>query len=151
MRQCELDDCSRKHYAKGLCRLHYKQKWTSENRGNPERYYAVSLLWKKQDYHKNPAFYIWKGTKNRARRNGIIFEIDPSDVVIPTHCPILGIPLFIGNTGFCNNSPSIDRIRPHLGYIKGNIAVISMRANRIKNDATFEEITKLQQWMNQFQ
>ena len=32
--------------------------------------------------------------------------------------------------------PSIDRIIPSLGYVPGNVAVISLAANRIKSDCT---------------
>jgi hypothetical protein len=69
--------------------------------------------------------------------------------VVPDKCPILGIELFISEKGVgrTDNSPSLDRIIPSLGYVKGNIAVISQRANRIKNDATLEEITKLKAWL----
>lgn len=42
-----------------------------------------------------------------------------------------------------NNSPTIDRINPKLGYIKGNVWVISNKANRFKNDATLEELELL--------
>ena len=38
------------------------------------------------------------------------------------------------------NSPSLDRIRLELGYVKGNVRVISGRANLLKNDATIEEL-----------
>jgi len=55
-------------------------------------------------------------------------------------CPILGIPLIPGIGAQSPNSPSLDRIIPSLGYVKGNIAVISYRANAMKNDATIDEL-----------
>ena len=61
-------------------------------------------------------------------------------------CPVLGIPLVIGEGACSDNSPSIDRIIPELGYVKGNIKVISRRANRIKNDATPDELFKVWQY-----
>ena len=94
----------------------------------------------------SPERRLWWGAKGRARRGNILFTITQEDIVVPTHCPILGVPLSVGTTGN-ENSPSLDRIKPWLGYVKGNIQVISHRANRLKNDATFEEIEKLYHWM----
>jgi hypothetical protein len=34
----------------------------------------------------------------------------------------------------------LDRIIPELGYVPGNVKIISMRANRIKTNATIEDI-----------
>lgn len=42
-----------------------------------------------------------------------------------------------------DNSPSIDKVDPELGYIKGNIRVISFKANRMKQDNTKEQLEKL--------
>jgi hypothetical protein len=70
------------------------------------------------------------------------FTISREDIVIPTHCPVLGLPLFTmkGVQGGGDNSPTLDRIRPALGYVKGNIIVISGRANRLKSDASIKEL-----------
>ena len=40
-------------------------------------------------------------------------------------------------------SPSIDRIIPTLGYVRGNVIVVSLKANRIKNDATPDELMEV--------
>ena len=86
-------------------------------------------------------------SKNRAMRNGIPFSLEKEDIVIPEICPILKIKLTTPGEGVNDASPTIDRIDPKKGYIKGNIAVISMRANRLKNDATVAEIEKILAWM----
>ena len=65
------------------------------------------------------------------------------DVVIPDVCPCLGTPIVPGEEGGIENSPSVDRIDPSKGYVKDNVWVISYRANRIKNDSTFEELEKV--------
>lgn len=90
---------------------------------------------------KNPKKAILHGAKSRAKRDGLPFNIDEEDINIPSDCPILGIPIQknIGS-GWHNNSLSLDRINNSLGYIKGNVRVISNRANRIKCDATLEEL-----------
>ena len=44
-------------------------------------------------------------------------------------------------------SPTLDKTIPALGYVPGNIAVISWRANRLKNNGTLEELEALVEWM----
>ena len=81
--------------------------------------------------------------KRRAKKNNILFTIEPEDIEIPLICPVLGIALFKGEGLPCDNSPTLDRIVPELGYVPGNIIVISNRANRIKSNATWRELRLL--------
>jgi hypothetical protein len=77
----------------------------------------------------------------RAQKRGIPFSISLADVVFPARCPVLGIELGAGSAGKpLDSSPSLDRIVPPLGYVPGNVRVISFRANRLKCDAAVEEL-----------
>lgn len=80
--------------------------------------------------------------KRRAKRAGIPFALTIKDITIPDKCPVLGIPIFSndGIRGATDNSPSLDRIIPNLGYVPGNVRVISYRANAIKRDASLFEL-----------
>lgn len=87
--------------------------------------------------------------KLRAKKQNVPFELTIDDIIIPSHCPILDIELYVSDTGKgpTDNSPTLDKIVPHLGYVKGNVMIISHRANSIKRDATLEEIEKLYLWL----
>lgn len=80
--------------------------------------------------------------KSRAKKLTIPFNLEESDISIPDFCPVLGIKLVLLNqgSGYHVDSPSLDRIDPKMGYTKGNVRVISARANLLKNDATAEEL-----------
>lgn len=86
-------------------------------------------------------------SRTRAKKQGVPFAITIDDIVIPDVCPVLGIKLEWNEGRAMPNSPSLDKIIPHIGYVKGNIAVISCRANKIKNNASKEEIIALHQWI----
>jgi hypothetical protein len=58
----------------------------------------------------------------------------------PDVCPALGIPLSYTNTTSLADSAALDRIDNTRGYEPGNCWVISMKANRVKSDATLAEI-----------
>lgn len=79
--------------------------------------------------------------KVRAKRKGWDFNLEPDDIKIPFLCPLLGIMLKPGEGKFCDSSPTVDRIDSNKGYIKGNVRIISHKANRMKNDATLEDLT----------
>ena len=100
---------------------------------------SIKILERREN---NLAQYILGQVRCRARTQNIPFNLELSDIQIPTHCPILGIKLQL-NKGVKDNSYSIDKIIPELGYVKGNIIIISMRANRIKSDASIEELLKI--------
>jgi hypothetical protein len=75
-----------------------------------------------------------------ALREGCKWDLERTDVHWPTHCPILGIELnYEKRKGRADDSPSFDQIRPGKGYVKGNVQIISLRANRIKNNGTARE------------
>ena len=70
---------------------------------------------------------------------------------IPVRCPILGFPLQKHKLKPSFDSPTMDRIRPSLGYVAGNIQIISQRANVIKNDATAAEVRKVADYMRKME
>jgi hypothetical protein len=94
----------------------------------------------------NPQRYLWLKARRRAIRLGLPFEIEPGDIRIPAHCPALGIYIEVLSKHH-DHSATLDQLVIGKGYVKGNIAVISRRANRIKNNATAEELRKIAQWL----
>jgi len=78
--------------------------------------------------------------KKRASELGLPFNLTDADISIPEVCPVLGLKLQSGSGRPCDSSPSLDRIIPAMGYVSGNVRVISYRANALKSNATLEEL-----------
>jgi len=81
---------------------------------------------------------VLSGIKRRSSDNGLPFNLTAEDIVaafpIDDICPITGLTMKLGGKRFGKDTPSVDRLIPKLGYVKGNIAVISAWANTIKSD-----------------
>lgn len=95
----------------------------------------------------NPEQMMLNNARARAKKKGVPCTITKADLLIPAVCPVLGIPMVITGGKPTDNSPSLDRRIPELGYVPGNVAVISYRANRIKNDATLQELRAVLTYM----
>ena len=95
---------------------------------------------RKQRRMDDYAHTLYVETKSRARLSNIPFDLDEDDFAIPDVCPVLGIPLFAELGGRKHNTPSMDKIKPEKGYVKGNVKVISWLANCIKRDCTDPEV-----------
>jgi len=153
-----LSDYSKsKYYSDGhrsqckQCNKNYRQKNLTKIKQKSKEYYLNNrdlLLQKgkktyKNYYEKHPERFLLKSAKARAKKFNLTFDLCVEDVKIPEICPVLKIPLYrnIGkNNTASHNSPSLDRINPELGYVKGNVRVISHRANALKSNATLEEL-----------
>jgi hypothetical protein len=121
--------------------------YESYSNGKCSRCRDCDKKYQKQRYKNDPRNRMVIQARARAKRSKVPFDITPDDIFIPERCPVLDIPLSCNNTIMKNNSPSLDRIIPEKGYVKNNIAVISMKANRIKADATFKEIEAVAAWL----
>jgi hypothetical protein len=88
-----------------------------------------------------------KRVAQRSKVEGIAFDLTIDDVHIPEICPAIGIPMKRGVGRQYDNSPSLDRIDPKKGYVKGNVAVISFLANRIKTNATADQVEAVSKWI----
>ena len=93
---------------------------------------------------------LFSQARYRARQKGIEFNLEVSDIVIPKLCPVLKIPFTIGGSnggGPRGTSPSLDRVDNNKGYIKGNVQVISHKANTMKHCATNNELVLFANWV----
>jgi len=107
-------------------------------------YYAANrettLAQQKEYAEKYPERRMLRSSKHSAKLRGLEHNITLPDIVVPEFCPVLGIRLNSKRRGGRQpDTPSLDRIDSSKGYIKGNVRVISWRANRLKADATLEE------------
>ena len=88
-------------------------------------------------------------TKSVCEKQGVPFDITVEDLApYPLTCPVLRTPInwmVTGSSG--NDSPSIDRLVPDLGYIKGNVRLISHRANRMKGDASVHDLERILEYL----
>jgi hypothetical protein len=125
------------------CRACSNAYQSARQKSYPEAYAARSRA------HRisQPVLVMLARARFRAKAAGAPFDLTPTDVEIPERCPILCIELSRGDGRPSDNSPSLDRLVPHLGYVKDNVVVISHRANRLKNDASLEELEALTAWL----
>ena len=114
------------------CRQKYRKKYNTE--------------WNRLRAQKDIPKYLWTVTKDRANRSDLDFNIEITDIVVPDLCPVFNIPL-VYMTPY---SASVDRIDPSKGYVKGNIQVISRKANIMKNNATQKELEMFAEWAKTF-
>lgn len=102
----------------------------------------------KRDANPIATYYVAKRSWCRGR--GITFTLSQSylESIWTGTCPVFGIPVALGGSGKgSHNSAHLDRLNPSLGYIEGNVTWISGRANRIKYDATLDELKQLVTWI----
>lgn len=116
--------------------------------------YDCCMKASKNSYNKNKTDIEWRRKrlfrllKNKANRRNIPFEINYEDVIWNTHCPVFGCKLVYDNLGNpISESASFDKIDPKLGYVKGNVIIISFRANWLKQDSTIDQIEKILSYM----
>lgn len=154
---------SESEYSKNFDCLRHRKSWVED--GSRELWWELYAKCgpKRKDGHlvtqkeankrsrvNNPEKHLWSRAKYRAKQRNLDFDIDVEDVVIPDVCPILGIKievLTMDRTGKVPGSPALDRIDSSKGYIKGNVHVISDRANQLKSDGTAEELKAVADWM----
>lgn len=91
--------------------------------------------------------------KQRAIKDQLPFDIDFDYLksIATQTCPVFGIQLAWGTLGegLNGNSPSLDKIKPEWGYVRGNVVIISQLANTIKQDVGWEEIMRLAVWLKE--
>ena len=134
--KCEFDRYNKGHctYCKPCKRL-YQKEWYWKSRSSEKQILSTKRC------------TILASAKKRAKKYNVPFNLTLDDVVIPDKCPALGIDIPKDNSKPSYNSPTLDRLIPSLGYVKGNVAVISMKANLIKSNATQKEIQMVADWV----
>ena len=134
------------------------KKWRDNNKDKMKEY--RSRAYKKipkdiiaernrQRKHKVPEKWLLWTARARAKKKGLLFSIKEADIVIPECCPVLGIELRPTDGSVSDSSPTLDRLDSSLGYIPGNVRVISHKANRLKSDMTLDEVKKLLRYMEE--
>lgn len=93
----------------------------------------------RRNRRENPERNLLNRARIRAIEKNLEFNLELSDIVIPPLCPYLQVPIKKAD-GVFDYAPSIDRIDNTKGYIKGNIEVVSLKANQMKNRATVPEL-----------
>jgi hypothetical protein len=95
--------------------------------------------------HNNQVSALVISARKRAKKKGFEFSISSEDLEIPDVCPILGVKLVRKS----RYAPSIDRKDSAVGYVPGNVWVVSRVANTMKNDATITELKAFGKWANE--
>lgn len=102
----------------------------------------------------NPAAHrkrSWRVRVRDAQSKGLASDLTFEEIVWPVRCPVFGVEIDYIAPRAATNSPSLDRLTPNLGYTKCNTAVISSRANLVKNDGTASEHRRIAEWMDEQQ
>lgn len=129
-------------------RVKHKERVREESKRWRESHSEEFREMNKLLYYKDLQFRLFDNARQRAKRKQVTFTITQNDIIVPDMCPVFKVP-FVWGEGLNDFSPSLDRIKPELGYVAGNIIVISNLANRIKNNATPQQVMEVALFLQQ--
>ena len=102
----------------------------------------------KDKHHSSPWKTMYQTAKRKAMEQGLNFDITPEylESLYPkdNKCPVFGFNLTISKRGESRDqSPSLDKIIPSKGYVEGNVTIVSLKANRMKNNGSLDDLQKV--------
>ena len=153
------------------CQNEYSRKWKRENKDRiapiRRKQYAESygVIQREKEQIRKEQYplrvrcqLLRAGMRDRSRVKGIEFDSGSFSVAYlmgrlfrNPNCECCGRLLdisFKADRKFNESSPSIDRVNPAKGYVKGNVAILCWRCNRIKQDATPQELRAITHFMD---
>jgi len=91
-----------------------------------------------------------KASKRRSKIKNLPFNLTSNylESIYPKNsvCPILGYTMKVSNINLGKLSPTLDRIDPRLGYVKGNVEFVTNIANLMMTSATGRDIKRFVKW-----
>jgi hypothetical protein len=111
----------------------------------PRNYY-------KEAREKDRRFAMLYATKRSAKVHKVPHDLCLDDIEMPLTCPILGIKIDYSKQGTYKDrfdTPTVDRLIPEKGYVKGNIRTVSHKGNRFKNNMSLEEAELVVKYMKE--
>lgn len=103
---------------------------------------------RRQDSQRQYQYRMFLKAFGRCESSGRDFTITMQDIDWPSHCPVFGTKFsYSASWEGRDEAASLDRIDNSLGYIPGNVMVMSTKANRMKNSATKGELRAFAQWV----
>lgn len=147
----EYNKCSaRKDGYHNECKACVHDRYKEDPNGIKKRE-AATIKWKQENPKGLWVHWAVHRAKRRAKVKHVPFNLTSRDLLplVPDACPVFGTPfVFAGNaSGGIETSPSIDRIDPKKGYVIENIAIISLKANAIKNAYSAGELMQVALWL----
>lgn len=125
----------------------YQKRHPARVRANQKKQYLRQKKAKWETRYRwlrnNPRSKLLTYARSAAKNKKLVCTLTKEDIVIPKRCPVFGIPLFFTEGRRTDNTPSLDRLDNSKGYVPGNVAVVSWRANNRKGDLTLREIARL--------
>lgn len=111
----------------GDCHAEYHRAWKQSDHGK-----SVIRQCNQRAQRDKRAMCLLAAAKRRAKQKGVPFYVSAEErarlqaVIDGGVCELTGLPFKMDNANalFCWDSPSIDRIRPALGYTDGNMRVV---------------------------
>ena len=99
-------------------------------------------------HERSPWTTMFQTAKRTAKKNNIPFNISVEylESIFPAdrRCPVFGFEFTISKQKESRDkSPSLDKIIPELGYVEGNVTIVSLKANRMKNNGSIEDLLKV--------
>lgn len=119
-------------------------------RADPEKYKAQERLRAERDPKRYWVKSAYTHAKSRAEKFGLPFDLTRAYIssILVDECPVFGTSFVFQGAGVANlQSPTLDRLDPLKGYVRGNVAVISRFANNVKSNATSEQVARVAAWM----
>ena len=112
-------------------------------RRNGDKYVPSSDIWYKR---AAGVYYLARKTGTPLGFSSAVELASYVRTIAPDQCPVFKMPFATRGQGFNPWSPSIDKRVPALGYVPGNLQVISMLANCMKRDASPEQLRQFATW-----
>lgn len=126
------------------CRADYMYTAENKRRAKREREYVETPMLLPHQTARS----ICSGAQSRAKRYDCSFNLDLEFIQSlwdsqQTRCWYSNLPMKMGKKKVGFYSPSLDRLEPDLGYVKGNVVLCLFAVNSFKQELTAEEFMNL--------